>query len=121
MRGTLDDAVWAGIEAEFTLPSVEQVRGRLAELMADPEPVIRQLVRVFVGEDTYCPGFQFLPGGALHPGVIALFDLALDLKVPHNDFTAWMITPSRRLDGNRPVDLLHQKTRLFEVLESSAR
>jgi hypothetical protein len=32
MRGAIDDAVRAGIEAECTLSSLEQVRGRLATL-----------------------------------------------------------------------------------------
>jgi hypothetical protein len=39
---------WEGIRAEFTLPTLEQVRRRLSELMEDPEPVMRQLVRVFL-------------------------------------------------------------------------
>ena len=67
----VSDQVWESIRAEFTLPSLEQVRRRLAELMEDTDPVMRQLVRVFIGEDTYCPGFQFLLGGQVHPTVTA--------------------------------------------------
>ena len=42
------DEVWESVRAEFALPTVEQVRRRLAELMEDPAPVMRQLVRVFL-------------------------------------------------------------------------
>jgi hypothetical protein len=45
---TIPDQTWAGIRTEFTLPTLEQVRRRLSELMDDPEPVMRQLVRVFI-------------------------------------------------------------------------
>ena len=31
---------------------------------------MRRLVRVLVGDGTFCPGFQFLPGGGLHPAVV---------------------------------------------------
>jgi hypothetical protein len=47
-RQTINDQTWAGIRTEFTLPTLEQVRRRLSELMEDPEPVMRQLVRVFL-------------------------------------------------------------------------
>ncbi|MEC5181283.1 hypothetical protein RCH07_002648 [Arthrobacter sp. CG_A4] len=39
---------WAAIRAEFTLPSLGLVRRRLSELMEDPQPVLRLLVRVFL-------------------------------------------------------------------------
>jgi hypothetical protein len=47
-RQPISGQTWAGIRAEFTLPTLEQVRRRLSELMEDPEPVVRQLVRVFL-------------------------------------------------------------------------
>jgi hypothetical protein len=47
-RQTINDQTWAGIRTEFTLPALEQVRRRLSELMEDPEPVMQQLVRVFL-------------------------------------------------------------------------
>ena len=90
---TISDQTWAGIREEFTLPTLEQVRRRLSELMEDPEPVMRQLVRVFIDDGTFCPGFQFLPGGQLRPQVIELFGRALELDIPHNYFTLWMVTP----------------------------
>jgi Ethanolamine utilization protein EutJ (predicted chaperonin) len=74
--------------------------------MEDPEPVMQQLVRVFIEDGTFCPGFQFLPGGQLRPQVIDLFGRALELQIPHNYFTLWMVTPSRDLAGARPVDRL---------------
>ncbi|BCW68940.1 hypothetical protein NicSoilB4_37030 (plasmid) [Arthrobacter sp. NicSoilB4] len=102
----ISDETWAGIRADFTLPGLQQVRRRLSELMEDPEPVMRQLVRVFINDGTFCPGFQFLPGGQLHPTVTALFRRALELDIPHNYFSLWMITPNRDLAGTRPVDHL---------------
>ncbi|MEO3935011.1 hypothetical protein WMO79_19630 [Micrococcaceae bacterium Sec7.4] len=105
---TISDQTWAGIRTEFTLPTLAQVHRRLSELMEDPEPVMQQLVRIFLDDGTYCPGFQFLPGGQLQPTVTALFSRAMELGIPHNYFTLWMITPSRALAGTRPVD--HLKT-----------
>lgn len=116
----VSDHVWESIRAEFTLPTLEQVRRRLAELMEDTGPVMRQLIRVFIGEDTYCPGFQFLPGGQIHPTVASLFQHALELKIAHNYFTAWMITPSQDLYGARPVDRLPRAVQLHRALEGLA-
>ena len=115
---TISDQTWAAIRNEFTLPALAQVHRRLSELMEDPEPVMRQLVRVFLDDGTFCPGFQFLPGGQLQPTVAALFRRAMELDIPHN-FTLWMITPSRALAGNRPVDhLTKDPAPLFQALEA---
>ncbi len=111
------DEVWEAVRAEFALPTLEQFRRRLAELMEDPEPVMRRLVRIFIGEGTYCPGFQFLPDGQLHPAVVSLFRHAMELKLPHNYFTAWMITPLAVLGGARPVDALPHETQLHRALD----
>jgi hypothetical protein len=79
----ISDQTWAAIRAEFTLPSLGQVSSRLREPMKDPEPVTQQLVRVFIDEGTFCPGFQFLPGGQLHPTVVALFKRAMEMNLPN--------------------------------------
>ncbi|WP_427008601.1 hypothetical protein [Pseudarthrobacter sp. H2] len=108
-----------GDRAELTLPALEQVRRRLSELMEDPEPVMRQLVRFFIGEGTFCPGFQFLPGGQLHPTVLTLFQRAMELQLPHNYFTLLMVTPPRDLAGARPVDFLkNSPSPVLRALES---
>jgi hypothetical protein len=118
-RQPINDQTWAGIRTEFTLPTLGQVRCRLSELTEDPEPVMQQLVRVFFDDGTFCPGFQFLPGGQLRPQVIDLFGRALELQIPHNYFTLWMITPSRWLAGARPVDHLKDgPAPLLRALES---
>jgi hypothetical protein len=115
----ISDQTWAGIRTEFTLPTLKQVRRRLSELMDDPEPVMRQLVRVFIDDGTFCPGFQFLPGGQLRPQVVELFRRAMELDIPHNYFTVWMVTPSRDLAGSRPVDHLKgNPAPLVRALES---
>jgi hypothetical protein len=120
-RQPISGQTWDGIRAEFTLPALEQVRRRLSELMEDPEPVMQQLVRVFIDDGTFCPGFQFLPGGQLHPTVLTLFQRAMVLQIPHNYFTAWMLTPARTLDGLRPVDCLEQPSRLLDLLNDPAK
>ena len=99
----ISDQMWDAVRAEFTLPALKVVHRRLSELMEDPEPVMQQLVRV-IDDGTFCPGFQFLPGGQLNPTVMRLFQRALERQIPHNYFTLWMITPSRPLAGTRPVD-----------------
>jgi hypothetical protein len=104
------DEVWEAVRTEFALPTLEQVRCRLAELMEDPAPVMRQLVRVFIDEGTYCRGFQFLPDGQLHETVTSLFRHAMELKIPQNYFTAWMTTSSAGPGGARPVDSLPPRT-----------
>lgn len=121
-REPISDQIWEGIRSEFTLPALGQARRRLSELMEDPEPVMQQLVRVFIGEGTFCPGFQFLPGGQLHPTVMDLFHRAMEVKIPHNYFTLWMITRSGSLAGSRPVDLLDSgHSPLHRALESLGR
>jgi hypothetical protein len=115
----ISDQTWEQIRAEFTLPPLAQVHRRLSELMEDPEPVMRQLVRVFIDDGTFCPGFQFLPGGELHPTVMRLFQRAMELDIPHNYFTVWMVTPARDLAGTRPVDHLKaDPAPLLRALES---
>ena len=47
--------------------------------MDDPEPVMQQLIRVFIEDGTFCPGFQFLPGGQFRPTVLILFRRAMEL------------------------------------------
>jgi hypothetical protein len=116
---TIGDQTWAGLRTEFTLPTLAQVHRRLSELMEDPEPVMRQIVRVFIDDGTFCPGFQFLPGGQLRPAVLELFERAMELQIPHNYFTLWMITPSRDLAGTRTLDHLKTDTApLIRALES---
>jgi hypothetical protein len=117
--GPVPDGVWTALRDEFGLPSLEDVRARLNDLQ-DPEPVLQALVRVFIGDGTFCPGFQFLPGGHLNPRVTALFEAALEAKVPHNYFALWMMTPARELSGHRPVDRLDDTGRLVRLLRTAA-
>lgn len=49
-----------------------------------------------------------------------LFDVALDLKVPHNVFAAWMITPQRSMGASGPVDALYQGQELERELAGFA-
>ncbi|VXB66617.1 conserved hypothetical protein [Arthrobacter sp. 9V] len=105
-RSPVPEQLWERIRTEFHLPSLEQVRERLSAVHEDPEPVIRQLVRVFLDGGTYCPGYQFRPDQTLEPVVVALFERAMELRIPHNYFALWMMVPSPALQGTRPVDLV---------------
>lgn len=106
----INSAVWDQIRVEFGLPALDQVRRRLSEMMEDPEPVMQRLVRVFIDDGTFCPGFQFVDRGQLHLTVTALFRHAMDLRIPHNYFSAWIVTPSSSLAGSRPIDMLNGDT-----------
>lgn len=66
--------------------------------------MLRQVVRVFIYEGTFCPGFQFLPDKSLNSVVGGLFHRAVELRVPHNYFALWMMTPCRAMEGARPAD-----------------
>ncbi|MET3952848.1 hypothetical protein [Arthrobacter sp. UYEF36] len=96
---TISDQTWAGIRTEFALPTLAQVRRQLSELMEDPEPVMRQLVRAFIDDGTFCPGFQFLPGGQLQPTVTGLSQRAMELQIrTTNSPSGWSPRP-----GNLPA------------------
>lgn len=116
----IPDELWDGLKTEFGLPSLPEVRAGLDGRVADPEPVMRQLIRVFIGDGTFCPGFQFLPGGGLRQSVLELFRRAMELNIPHNTFVAWMITPLPG-PGVRPVDELTRSDLLLVELEGFAR
>lgn len=102
-RSPIPDQVWEHVRSEFALPTLEQVRGRLAELHEDPETVKRQLVRAFIDDGTYCPDSRSCQ--ARHATVVALFQQAIGRRIAHNYFAAWMITPCPARQGARPVDL----------------
>ena len=104
-RSPVPEQLWGRIRDEFRLPSLEQVRERLSAVHEDPEPVMQQLVRIFLDGGTYCPGYQFRPDQTLEPVVVALFERAMELRIPHNYFALWMMVPSPALQGARPVDL----------------
>lgn len=78
------EQLWERIRNEFHIPSLEQVHERLSAIHEDPEPVMQQLSRVFIGEGTYCPGYQFRTDLTLEPVVVALFERAMELRIPHN-------------------------------------
>jgi hypothetical protein len=80
-----------------------------------------KLVRVFIRDGTFCPAFQVLAGGRLNTAVTALFNRAMELKIPHNYFTAWMVTPTTNLAGARPIDVLERQELLLNGLESLGR
>ena len=117
--GPVPEGMWTALRQEFGLPTLEEVRARL-DALPDPEKVQRALVRVFIGDGTFCPGFQFLSGGTLDPRVTALCEAALEAKVPHNYFALWMMTPARELSGARPVDCLDDTGMLVPLLRAAA-
>jgi hypothetical protein len=79
------EAIWDSIREEFTLPTAADLEARFQAL--GDYSAMRRAVRVFVGEGTFCPGFQ-LKAGLFHEAVLRLFEQALALKIPHNVFAA---------------------------------
>ncbi|MDP9903153.1 hypothetical protein [Arthrobacter bambusae] len=119
-RSPVPEQLWERIRDEFGLPALEQVRERLSPIYEDPEPVMRQLVRIFLDEGTYCPGFQFCTDLSLNQLVVELFHRAVELRIPHNYFTLWMMLPCPALEGARPVDL-HESGNAAGLLEALER
>ncbi|MFF1880185.1 hypothetical protein ACFVVC_01785 [Pseudarthrobacter sp. NPDC058196] len=62
-------------------------------------------MRVFIGEGTFCLGFQ-LKDGLFNEPVLRLFEQVLELKIPHNVFAAWMVSLVLPPPSSRPVDIL---------------
>ena len=77
--------IWDSIREEFTLQPVSELEARF-QSVGDPE-ARRRAVRVFIGEGTFCPGFQ-LKDGLIHEPLLRLFDQAMSLKIPQNVFPA---------------------------------
>ena len=109
--------IWNSIREEFTLPTAADLETHFQSL-GDPE-AMRRAVRVFIGEGTFCPGFQ-LKDGVLHEPVLRLFDHAIALKVPHNVFAAWMVSRLSAGACFRPVDMLESMTLLQSSLAAFA-
>ncbi|MEO5317743.1 hypothetical protein PV761_03990 [Arthrobacter sp. CC3] len=105
--------IWNSIREEFTLPTAADLETHFQSL-GDPE-AMRRAVRVFIGEGTFCPGFQ-LKDGLFHEPVLRLFDRAMSLKIPHNVFAAWMVSPLPAETRSRPVDILGSMTLLQSSL-----
>ncbi|WP_461189099.1 hypothetical protein [Arthrobacter sp. Z4-13] len=94
--------IWDSIREEFTLPPASELEAHF-QAIGEPE-AMRRAVRVFIGDGTFCPGFQ-LKDGLFHEPVLRLFAHAMALKIPHNVFAAWMVSPLAAAGGSRPVDM----------------
>lgn len=123
-RSPVPSQLWDAIRDEFGLPTLDHVRVRFESASPNAEPTLRQLVRVFIDDGTFCPGFQFQTDISLNPVIADLFQRAMQLRIPHNYFALWMMTPCNALDGIRPVDRRkkqHQAELLSAVESSLAR
>jgi hypothetical protein len=107
--------IWDSIREEFTLPTAADLEAHF-QALGEPE-AMRRAVRVFIGEGAFCPGFQ-LKDGLFHEPVLRLFDQAMSLKIPHNVFAAWMVSPLSGQAGSRsrPVDILGSMALLQDTL-----
>ena len=110
--------VWSRIRDEFGLLTDEEMERHFEALYGDPDPYLQEAVRVFIGDGTFFPGFQ-LVNGEPSATVLALFRQAMELKVPHNVFAAWMVTPLRA-GTQRPVDGLEHPQILAGALDDFA-
>lgn len=57
-----------------------------------------------------------LKDGRLHEPVLRLFEQAMALRVPHNVFPAWMISPPTEPASYRPVSMLDRMKPLHDAL-----
>ncbi|MEO3931427.1 hypothetical protein WMO79_01250 [Micrococcaceae bacterium Sec7.4] len=106
------ERIWDSIRDEFTLPTAADLEAHF-EARGDAE-AMRRAMRVFIGDGTFCPDFQ-LKDGRFHEPVLRLFGQAMDLKIPHNVFAAWMVSPLP-VAGTRPVDTLETLQLLQDAL-----
>ncbi|MET3172829.1 UNVERIFIED_ORG: hypothetical protein ABIB52_000657 [Arthrobacter sp. UYCu721] len=111
------ERIWDSIREEFTLPTAADLEAHF-QALGQPE-AMRRAIRVFIGEGTFCPGFQ-LKDGYFHEPVLWLFDQAMSLKIPHNVFAAWMVSPLSAESRSRPVDMLGSMTLLQSSLAAFA-
>lgn len=109
--------IWDRIRSEFGLLTQDEFEAHFETLFNDPEPFLRQAVRVFIDDDALFPGFQIVDG-LLSPTVLALFEKALELDVPHNIFASWMVTHLPGKNYPRPVDALQHEPQLLQALEA---
>lgn len=109
--------IWDSIREEFTLPTAADLETHF-QALGEPE-AMRRAIRVFIGEETFCPGFQ-LKNRLFHEPALRLFDHAMSLKIPHNVFAAWMVSPLRAESRSRPVDMLGSMTLLQSSLAAFA-
>ncbi|MGN7201406.1 hypothetical protein [Arthrobacter sp. SAFR-044] len=110
--------IWDSIREAFTLPTAAELETHFQAL--GDASAMQRAVRVFIGEGTFCPGFQ-LKDGLFHEPVLDLFRHAMALKIPHNVFAAWMVSPLSGLvdqsgSGFRPVDQLGNTGQLQDAL-----
>ena len=54
--------IWDSIREEFTLRTAAD-QGTHFQSLGDPE-AMRRAVRIFIGEDTFCPGFPLEDGSS---------------------------------------------------------
>lgn len=111
---------WVDVRDQSRLWTLDEAERHFETLYGDAEPYMQQLVRVFLDDDTFAPAYQFL-NGELDPRVLTLFERALELKVPHNAFSVWMLTPLPGRNSPRPAAALEHPERLMEYLEAFAR
>lgn len=111
------EQIWDSIRDEFTLPTAADLQSHFQSL-GNPE-AMQRAVMVFVGEETLCPGFQ-LKDGLFRESVLQLFEHAMSLKIPHNVFAAWMVSPLSALAGARPVDVAGNVDPLRDALADFA-
>ena len=78
-RPAVPEPIWDSNREGFTLPAPAEMETHFRSL--GESEGMRRAIRVFIGEETFCPGFK-LKDGVFHKPVLRLFDHAMALKVP---------------------------------------
>ncbi|MEW1813033.1 hypothetical protein AB0284_20315 [Pseudarthrobacter phenanthrenivorans] len=118
---SIDPQLWEECREEFGLLTLDECVQHFKALSDHSEPSMQQLVRVFVDDETLAPGYQFMEPGILNADVLSLFRRPMELKIPHNSFTHWMLTPLPGRNAPRPVAVLDHRDPLMQYLEDFAR
>lgn len=116
---------WRRIESEFGLLSPGDVadlmgsKSRTRTSYAADKRRSGQLLGIKRRNSFAYPGFQFdrATGGIL-PVIVELIAIANRHGKSHEGMTQWLCAPTGQLDDQRPVDHLHEPTRVVEAAEN---
>ena len=77
-----------------------------AVLDQSAEYTLDDLLRIDIDGVAHYPGLQFVESGEIVPAVPALVKFARDAGWSSTDLLGWLLSPTTRLDGAVPADLL---------------
>jgi hypothetical protein len=113
------------VAAEFGLLSATQVGQRLGSSSEDPSSLAHKrhraghLLAVRRGRRKMFPAFQFDPEGSPIPVVRILRALSSERGWSESDLFLWLVTPTGRLGGARPVAMIASPEAAETVIDAA--